>query len=66
MDTGSFNSSDGDINAVIDESHNVAVVKNGSKFLCMRNTCMCMTHMYVLCKSYFLFVYLQYFYCNLL
>ena len=33
MDTGSFNSSDGDINAVMDESHNVSIVKNGSKFL---------------------------------
>ena len=35
MDTGSFNSSEGDIkiaDAVIDESHDVAIVKNGSKF----------------------------------
>ena len=47
MDTGSFNSSDGDINAVIDESHNVAVVKNGSKFLCICNTCVYDTCTYV-------------------
>ena len=33
MDTGSFNSSDGDINAVMDESHNVSIVKNGSKLI---------------------------------
>lgn len=41
MDTGSFNSSDGDINAVVDTSHNVAMVKNGSKFLCVCNTHVC-------------------------
>ena len=44
MDTGSFNSSDGDINAVIDESHNVALVKNGSKFLFITRTTYILSH----------------------
>ena len=51
MDTGSFNSSDGDINAVIDESHNVAVVKNGSKF-CVCVTHVCVRHIYMYCVIY--------------